>query len=62
MERTHIDHPQTVTTISHFLLGMMAHPDVLEKAQKEIDTVVGSDRLPTFEDRSRLPYGGFLAH
>jgi hypothetical protein len=41
---------------------MMAHPEVLEKAQKEIDTVVGSDRLPTFEDRTSLPYGAFLAH
>lgn len=41
---------------------MMAHPEVLEKAQKEIDAVVGSDRLPTFEDRSSLPYGAFLVH
>ncbi|KAF8727211.1 hypothetical protein AX14_007483 [Amanita brunnescens Koide BX004] len=44
------------TAISHFLLEIMAHPEVLEKAQKEIDTAVGSDRLPTFEDRPRLPY------
>ena len=28
----------------------------LEHAQKEIDTVVGRDRLPTFEDRPSLPY------
>lgn len=46
----------TMTTISHFLLVMMDHPEILEKAQKEIDTVVGDDRLPTFEDRPRLPY------
>jgi hypothetical protein len=50
------------TAISHFLLEIMAHPEVLEKAQKEIDTAVGSDRLPTFEDRPRLPYGASLAY
>lgn len=45
-----------ITNVSHFLLAMMAHPEVLAKAQKEIDRVVGSDRLPTFEDRPFLPY------
>ncbi|KAF8347394.1 cytochrome P450 [Amanita rubescens] len=39
-----------------FLLIIMEYPEVLEKAQREIDTIVGSDRLPTFEDRPRLPY------
>ena len=48
---------QVLTCVSHFLLAMMAHPAVLAKAQKEIDTVVGSDRLPTLEDRPSLPYG-----
>jgi hypothetical protein len=38
----------------------MEYPEVLEKAQREIDTIVGSDRLPTFEDRPRLPYGEFF--
>lgn len=46
----------TITTISHFLLAMMNHPDALKKAQQEIDAVVGQDRLPTFEDRASLPY------
>ncbi|KAK2462812.1 hypothetical protein APHAL10511_005203 [Amanita phalloides] len=46
----------TITTISHFLLMMMQHPEILEKAQRELDTVVGNDRLPSFEDRPRLPY------
>lgn len=35
---------------------MMTHPDVLAKAQQEIDEVVGSDRLPTLDDRPFLPY------
>ncbi|TFK64540.1 cytochrome P450 [Pluteus cervinus] len=45
-----------ITTIAHFLLAMMHNPEALAKAQKEIDTVVGSDRLPDFNDRSSLPY------
>jgi len=48
---------QVMTSVLHFLLAMMARPEVLAKAQKEIDRVVGSDRLPTFEDRPFLPYG-----
>lgn len=47
---------QTMTTVSHFLLAMMSHPESLAKAQQEIDSVVGADRLPTFSDRGSLPY------
>ena len=32
------------------------HPEVLAKAQEEIDSVVGKDRFPTLEDRVLLPY------
>lgn len=35
---------------------------MLEKAQREIDAVVGTDRLPTLEDRQGLPYGTSLAY
>lgn len=35
---------------------MITHPEIYKKAQKEIDDVVGSERLPTFEDRPNLPY------
>ena len=35
---------------------MILHPEVQQKAQEEIDRVVGHDRLPTFEDRNELPY------
>nr|BAK09444.1 cytochrome P450 [Postia placenta] len=38
------------------ILAMLLHPNVSEKAQKEIDSVVGPDRLPEFHDRKRLPY------
>lgn len=35
---------------------MTLHPEVMKKAQTEIDAVVGNDRLPGFGDRKNLPY------
>jgi cytochrome P450 len=35
---------------------MALHPDKARKAQAEIESVVGSERLPTFKDRANLPY------
>lgn len=35
---------------------MILYPDVARKAQAEIDTIVGLDRLPSFADREKLPY------
>ena len=35
---------------------MIAFPEVQRRAQAEIDSVVGRDRLPTFADAPRLPY------
>ncbi|TFK43282.1 cytochrome P450 [Crucibulum laeve] len=46
----------TVSAISSFFLAMALHPEVGRKAQSEIDTVIGYDRLPTFADRENLPY------
>ncbi|PFH51601.1 hypothetical protein AMATHDRAFT_142046 [Amanita thiersii Skay4041] len=46
----------TITAVSHFLLAMMAYPEALARAQDEIDAVVGSERLPAFEDRPSLPF------
>lgn len=42
--------------MSVFILAMILHPMEQKRAQEEIDRVVGSDRLPNFEDRSSLPY------
>lgn len=50
---------QTIATVSMFLLAILENPEILHKSQTEIDRVVGS-RLPTFEDRAQLPYGGFF--
>ncbi|KAI9061910.1 cytochrome P450 [Trametes sanguinea] len=39
-----------------FMLAMTRNPEVLRKAQEEVDSVVGYDRLPDFDDRVSLPY------
>lgn len=38
------------------MLMVTLYPDVAKKAQAEIDSVVGSERLPTLDDRPDLPY------
>jgi len=35
---------------------MALYPEAQEKAQAEIDAVIGNSRLPTFHDQSSLPY------
>lgn len=35
---------------------MILYPDVMRKAQAQIDEVVGRGRLPTAADRENLPY------
>ncbi|KAF8123434.1 cytochrome P450 [Boletus edulis] len=39
-----------------FFLMMLVNPAVQEKAQAQIDAVVGRDRLPGMDDRPSLPY------
>ncbi|KAJ7286148.1 cytochrome P450 [Mycena rebaudengoi] len=46
----------TVSAITTFFLSMARYPEVQAKAQAEIDAVIGTHRLPTFEDREKLPY------
>ncbi|XP_068991148.1 probable cytochrome P450 304a1 isoform X1 [Neodiprion pinetum] len=45
--------PWAVTIIIKY---MMHHPHIMEKVQKQIDTVIGRDRLITLNDRVNLPY------
>lgn len=47
---------QTVSANYSFFLAMTLSPDIQKKAQVEIDSVVGHDRLPSFADRTSLPY------
>ncbi|KAG0696094.1 cytochrome P450 [Suillus ampliporus] len=46
----------TTAVLMAFALAMVLHPDVQRRAQAEIDSVIGRDCLPTFEDRASLPY------
>ncbi|KAF8154861.1 putative monooxygenase [Crassisporium funariophilum] len=39
-----------------FLMAMILNPRIQAKAQAELDSVVGTDRLPSISDRPRLPY------
>ncbi|EGN99267.1 hypothetical protein SERLA73DRAFT_182184 [Serpula lacrymans var. lacrymans S7.3] len=44
------------SVLTIFLLAMVLHPSVQERAQAEIDSVVSEGRLPDFDDRSSMPY------
>ena len=48
--------PQISSTLMTFTLAMVENPHVWKRAQAEIDAVVGTDRLPEFDDRPSLPY------
>ena len=47
---------KAVSTKISFFLVLALFPQVQRRAQAELDVVVGRDRLPTFDDRQRLPY------
>lgn len=46
----------TASTLCSAFLALVTHPHVLKAAQREMDAVIGSERMPTFADKSRLPY------
>ncbi|KIM78610.1 hypothetical protein PILCRDRAFT_98340 [Piloderma croceum F 1598] len=46
----------TVSAIGSFFLAMVLYPDVQRKARDELDRVLGDNRLPSFADKSSLPY------
>ncbi|KAK5640618.1 hypothetical protein RI129_011429 [Pyrocoelia pectoralis] len=46
----------TCNTLSFVFMYLLLHPEVQRNAQKEMDSVIGRGRLPSLEDRARLPY------
>ncbi|KIW28517.1 uncharacterized protein PV07_08176 [Cladophialophora immunda] len=46
----------TATALQWFFKACAKHPGWIREAQKELDTVVGRERLPDFSDRGNLPY------
>lgn len=45
-----------VSVFGTFFHAMLVNPDVQQKAQEELDAVVGTQRLPDYSDRHTLPY------
>uniref|UniRef100_A0A8D0H9Z3 Cytochrome P450 family 2 subfamily J member 2 n=1 Tax=Sphenodon punctatus TaxID=8508 RepID=A0A8D0H9Z3_SPHPU len=52
----------TSTTIRWALLHMAMHPDIQERVQAEIDTVIGQSRQPAMDDRDSMPYTNAVIH
>ncbi|XP_035293987.1 cytochrome P450 2B1-like isoform X1 [Cricetulus griseus] len=50
------------TTLHYGFLLMLKYPHVAEKVQKEIEEVIGSHRLPTLDDRTKMPYTDAVIH
>ena len=43
-------------TLLSFFVAALLRPEIQKMAQEELDTVTRRERLPTFEDRPKLPY------
>ncbi|XP_054974988.1 cytochrome P450 2C19-like isoform X2 [Sorex araneus] len=52
----------TSTTLRYALLLLLKHPEVMAKAQEEIERVIGRHRSPCMQDRSNMPYMDALVH
>ncbi|KAM6430454.1 cytochrome P450 2J6-like isoform 2-T2 [Liasis olivaceus] len=52
----------TARTIQWGFLYLMAFPEIQEKCQKEIDTVLGNSASLKYEDRENLPYTNAVIH
>ncbi|PAV19459.1 cytochrome P450 [Pyrrhoderma noxium] len=45
-----------VSVMKLFFLMMARHPDIQKRAQDEVDTIIGENRIPNATDRPFLPY------
>ncbi|KAH9042935.1 cytochrome P450 [Lactarius deliciosus] len=46
----------TAAALYSLFLALILYPEVQKRAQAELDSVISRDRLPTYDDRPRLPY------
>jgi hypothetical protein len=51
-----IQQPQTTFTLHASIKALTLYPEVQKKAQAQIDSVCGTDRLPSLADRPNLAY------
>ncbi|KAJ7628961.1 cytochrome P450 [Roridomyces roridus] len=46
----------TASSLHSFVLASILYPDWISRARAQLDAIVGPDRLPTFKDRTSLPW------
>ena len=47
---------KTTSAAQYFLLAMALYPELQKKAQAQLDSVVGPNRLPEYEDLEQMPF------
>ncbi|XP_036393035.1 cytochrome P450 2F2-like [Megalops cyprinoides] len=52
----------TSTTLRYALMLMIKYPNIQERVQLEIDSVIGRERGPAMEDRKSLPFTDAVIH
>ncbi|ETS87853.1 hypothetical protein PFICI_01681 [Pestalotiopsis fici W106-1] len=50
----------TWASLMVFIFNMVMNPEIQEKARGLLDEVIGHERLPTFKDKSRVPYMDYI--